>query len=81
MTKYNHTNPEPHVKAAPTSKSCLYAKLRFHFLSFFFLRGDVIYDYDYYTFYAESTQLIDVIHGSVRIVTGKRWMTGKSAFR
>jgi hypothetical protein len=62
MTKYN-TNPEPHVKAAPTSKSCLYAKLRCKFLSFFFLGGEVIYYDDYYIFDAQSTQLMDVIHG------------------
>jgi len=47
MTEHKHTNPEPHVKAAPTSKSCLYAKLRFQILSVFFLEGDVMYYNDY----------------------------------
>lgn len=80
MTKYNHTNPEPRIKAAPTSISCSYAKMRFQFLSVFFLGGDVMYYDDYYTFYTQRTQLIDVSHGSVRIVTGKSWMTWKSGF-
>jgi len=57
MTEYNHTNPEPHVQAAPTSKTCLHAKMMFQFLSVFFLGGDVMYYDYYYTFYVQSTQL------------------------
>jgi len=44
-------------KDSPMSKSCLYAKLRFHFLSVFFLGGDVMYYDDYYTLYVQRTQL------------------------
>jgi hypothetical protein len=54
-TEYNHTNPEPHTKAAPTSKSCLYAKLSFQLLSIFFLGEDVIYYDNYCTYDAKGT--------------------------
>jgi hypothetical protein len=78
--KYNHTNPEPHIKAAPTSKPCLFAKLRFHFLSVFFLEGDVVSYDNYCIYYANCTQLIDIIHSSISTMTGKGWITGKSGF-